>query len=383
MPKVALLILSDPMIYPPTVNAANILADKGYAVDLYGIKYNTTDKIELHANINLIYVGNQQKGIRNVWQYLYVYVWLIYHCFNKKYNFLISYDSLSVGPAFVISKLFKLKWIFHSHDLMGNVNGWYRLLKWLEKKLVKYAHIISFPQINRAESYQKELYIDKDIDIVFNGPRKSWGENSSINDKLKPIKQQFDNIIIYQGGISKYFNFESILSAIPFCKSKFALCFIGKELEYRVKEYYVQMVKSKELDDRVFFLNPVGYNEIPSITKYCTLGLAKMAIDENVPVNDYYLIGASNKITEYISQGLPIIFPETPVNKAFLKEREIGIICNPSNPEKFASVIDELLTNQEKYHQLSSNCKKHFNEELNFDTQFEKLYQHILQITQS
>ena len=61
--SIALVILSDPKIYPPTVNAANILADKGFNVFLYGIKYNYPDKIELHPKVNLKYIGIQKKGL--------------------------------------------------------------------------------------------------------------------------------------------------------------------------------------------------------------------------------------------------------------------------------------------------------------------------------
>ena len=373
MKKIAIIILSEPLTYPPTINAANILAENKWQVNIYGIKYNTTDNINCHKNVNINYVGSNVKGIRNVLQYFYFYLWIIGKLIVDRPKIIISYDPLSVGPAIVSSWLFKIKWFYHVHDFIENPKGWYKILKYIERKFVNKAYNISFPQIERARIYKEEYNIKNEIDIVLNGPRKNWIKSSLPNLKVLEIKNKFDNIILYQGGISKHFNLEPLLMAIDICKSNFAICIIGRELETGVIDFYKSILKTDKQKNRLFFLEPTSYDKLPSITSLADIGLAKLTSNKKAPINDFYLIGASNKISEYCAFGLPILFPKTSINEFFLKNNNIGLMIDTSDYYDIAKKIDLILLNHEIKNKMKSQSLEIFSNFLNFDFQFEKI----------
>ena len=101
--------------------------------------------------------------------------------------------------------------------------------------------------------------------------------------------------------------------------------------------------------------------------------VAKLTSNLNAPINDFYLIGASNKISEYCAFGLPIIFPKTVVNEIFLMENNIGLMVDTSDPNDVAEKIDLILLNQEIKNNMKHSSLEIFNNFLNFDFQFEKL----------
>ena len=373
MKKIAFIILSEPQTYPPTINAANILTENGWIVDIYGIKYETSDFLITDKNVNFHYIGNQKKGIKNILQYLYFYLWAFIRIKKSNSKLIYSFDPMSIGPSYFISTILGLKWFYHVHDVLDNPIGWYKFIKWLEKKYAKKAFNISFPQIERAEMYKKAMQILKPIDIVFNGPRRTWGLTNIPDKRIENLKNTHKNIIIYQGGISKKFNFEIMLNAINLSKSTFAFCIIGRELESGSIKYYQEMISIFGLKERVFFLPPTNYDYLPSITSQGTIGLAKFTSDKNAPLNDYYLIGASNKIAEYLSMSLPIIFPNTSVNIDFLKHHKIGLACNSDEPIELAKTIDSILLNKKTENEMRKNAREIFENNFNFDSQYEKI----------
>ena len=377
MKKIVLLILSEPHTYPPTINAANILNENGWEVLILGIRYKTTDYIKLNSGIQLKYIDKHRKGLANFIQYLFYFPWSLSQCFLFNPKVILSYDSMSVGPAFLISKSFKIKWFYHIHDLLGNVQGWYKIIELIEKKFAHRANTISIPQKERAELYKNYLKKDIKIDVVFNGPRKKWIKNYKSNLIMQSLKQKFEKIIIYQGGLSTHFNLEIMLEAMKFSKSEFAFCIIGRELEVGIKKRFELLIKRFSLEERVFILNPLGYDDLASITSLADIGIAKLTNDNNAPINDYYLIGASNKNAEYSAAGLPIIFPNTEINKAYLEEYPIGVTCNTNSAIDLAKTIDHLFENIKYYEYLSLLSRETYLEKLNFDTQFETLLKKI------
>src|SRR5205085_7081008 len=95
--------------------------------------------------------------------------------------------------------------------------------------------------------------------------------------------------------------------------------------------------------------------------------------EDNAPFNDRFLIGAANKLTEYVACGLPVILQESMPNKVFLEQYPIGMLTNTNDKHRFAKDIDELLSDDQKRLRISASNKKMFIEDLNFDTQFEKI----------
>jgi glycosyltransferase involved in cell wall biosynthesis len=382
--KIGMLILSDPHIYPPTMNAANILAEEGHRVFIYGVKsHKSKEHVKLNPSVQLIYLSDTKTGLGGIQTYLKAYIQLLVESIRNKFDWIIAYDASAVGPAFFASKLKGSKWIYHQHDFWQNPIGlWQKFLHKLEYKLGSRADIVSFPQEERAKIFREKSKMKNLPLIVYNGPRLKWAEGVPISSQpLQALKERFKHILIYQGGISKYFGFENLIRSINFCKSTFAIVFIGKELETGMKEELSQLALKNGVDERVVFLESlVEYDQLPSITGMADIGIAKLTNDEtNAPFNDRFLAGASNKLTEYMAMGLPIISADTEDNRKFFLPDQIGVLCDTNVPRNIAATIDKLLGDEHYRHYLSEINRKNFADKYNYDLQFRKILEIINQ----
>lgn len=375
--SILLLIYSDPLHFPPTINAANILAEKGNKVYLVG--YENTDNWSQVLNSSVFFesLGYPKKRLYSVVAFIKSIFFLRKFLQKHKIVWLISYDAKSVLPSFIATLFTKTKWIYHQHDFWEHPHGlWEKFIWTTERKLTRYANHVSFPQAQRALIFKKIASLKREPIIVFNGPRKGWLELVADESKIiKEYRQKFSYLLIYQGGWSKYFVLERLFDAIALCKLNVGLILLGEEREKGVRDYYIQYLQNLGISDRVFLASKyIPYEELPGYTKYCDLAIAKLTGDsDEAPFNDRYLIGAANKITEYIACGLPIILQQSEPNRLFLERYPIAIMTNTNDKIAFANTIDEILLNEVKRKDMAQKNKEIFRNELNFDDQFDKI----------
>ena len=375
--NVALLIYSDPLHFPPTINAANILSENGKGVHLVGFDNKDNWSQQLNVSVKFTSLGPSKTGWRSVTAYFKSIFFLRRYLRKNQISWLISYDAKSVLPSFIATRFRKTKWIYHQHDFWEHPAGvWEKFLWRCERRLARYADHISFPQVQRAAFFKKVAKLKEDPLILFNGPRKKWIElTTEVNTVVQQFRSQFTYILIYQGGWSKYFALERLFDAMAVCKASVALIMLGEERETGLRENYLQYLKNLGITDRVYLAEKyIPYEELPGFTKYCDAAIGKLTGDiDDAPFNDRYLIGAANKITEYIACGLPVILQDSEANQIFLEQYPVGILTNTAAKNEFSGTIDELLNDQPGLDQFKQRNKDIFLRELNFDQQFQKI----------
>lgn len=376
-----MLIYSDPLHFPPTINAANILAEKGASVYLLG--YDNTDNWSQQTDnrINFISLGNNLTGWRGVLQYLGSIRFLRRFLRKNNIQWLISYDAKSVWPSRMATKNSNTKWIYHQHDFWEHPTGlWGKFLWNKERSLARYADYVSFPQQQRADYFKTVAHLKTDPLIIFNGPRKNWTDLAVKEDPvITELKKKFSKILIYQGGWSKYFALERLFNALAISNKRIALVVLGEEREKGIRDHYKDYLLNLGISERVYLAEKyIPYESVPGFTKYCDAAIGKLTgDDDDAPFNDRYLAGAANKITEYIACGLPVILQDAEANKAFLKKYPVGILVSTKETPAFANMIDTLLFDEDRLKEIRSRNKRIFLEGLNFDKQFDRIVEVI------
>lgn len=371
------MIYSDPKVYPPTIHAANILCEMGWTVYLIGVKYpSAPENIFIDTRVKMVYRGSQSTGIQNKLDYFLFIIFLNWFTLTRGIRFLIAYDAMAVLPVYLSTSFTSKKWFYHQHDYFDKGNSFFqRLAVRFEKKISKNAAFTIFPQVQRADIFARENGLCKTPLIVFNGPRKSWAyDNQPINKQIIELRKKFSFLLVYQGGWSKYFGIENLIKAISHVRSDVAVVMMGKELEVGIKEYYLRLSEEQKVKERFLFLDHVPYDLLPSVTRYCDIGIAKLTNDnDKAPLNDRFVIGASNKVTEYIACGLPVITCKSEPNQHFFSQFPVGVMCDVEDPVKFAAAIDELLCNKDRMSAFKITNKEIFLATLNYDDQFKKV----------
>lgn len=378
MLSIDIVILSDPDYYPPTINAANILAEKGHRVTLIGIKYPKVQAQRVHGHIQRIDYGRHRTGLMNILQYCWFYVWYLFRLLRRRPHWVLAYDAMSAGPVRFAAGISGVKWAFHSHDLLTDAPGWYRFIAWMEKKAMRHADLVSFPQEDRAGKLMKEARLATMPSIVYNGPRQSWSRRElPPHAALRDWISQNKFIVLYQGQFASFFNLEVLIRSMALLPGNVCLCMIGRALEEGITGRYELLIKELGLTARIKLLPSVPYDEVPSVTKNCHLGVAKLAFGTDVPFNDYFLTGASNKISEYLNCGLPVLMAETEVNTSFYGHRGFAVFVSESSPEAVASAIARVYEQPALYQSLKAAAVRAGQEVFNYDAQFEKIAQRI------
>src|SRR5205085_1443708 len=87
-------------------------------------------------------------------------------------------------------------------------------------------------------------------------------------------------------------------------------------------------------------LPPVGYDQVAQFTPGADVG---HALYEPVHVNNLYIATASNKIMEYMADGLPLLVSDTPSLKSIVNKYQCGLTADEKSPESIAAAVNTLL----------------------------------------
>ena len=85
------------------------------------------------------------------------------------------------------------------------------------------------------------------------------------------------------------------------------------------------------------------------------------------------LLGASNKLNEYAACGKPCLVPNSQDYIEFLGCNKIGIALDPGEFTAAAHGINEVLSNNLLYNELSKNSLEYFRSKGSFDIQFKPI----------
>jgi glycosyltransferase involved in cell wall biosynthesis len=83
-------------------------------------------------------------------------------------------------------------------------------------------------------------------------------------------------------------------------------------------------------------------DELHQYTVQAELG---MSLEENLGLNYYYAL--PNKLFDYIQAGVPVVVSDFPEMAKVVRDYNIGMAVNDRNPENFAAILNEMLTNEE------------------------------------
>ena len=226
--RVALVMLSDPNLYPPTLNGAKLLIEKGYEVDLIGLEYKKQPSINIDNRIKLKYIGYLKGGVYFRIIYIKLCLLMIVQALRGKYAFYICYNHKAMLPVYLGSLISGKKCIYHNHDISTRPQkyGFNYFLKWFEKWSINKMDLVVVPQKERADFFLKEIGLNNAPLIIYNCPLRNWSNNKIHPDIIKYHKSH--KIIIYQGDLNWKRGLKSIILSMEYWDEDWMFCLVGK-----------------------------------------------------------------------------------------------------------------------------------------------------------
>lgn len=218
--------------------------------------------------------------------------------------------------------------------------------------LKKYDYIIT-PHSHVVESLKNKV---KNIELIANFPLVKTLNNFSLEDYLKR-----DNIICYTGTVYSYSNQELLASSLTFIES----------LKYHIAGYiddeFLSNLKKLDKKDVIKFFGRISWYELSSFYQKATIGYVLY----DYKLNLGYKLGSygTNKIFEYMEEGLPFICTDYILWKEICDKYNCGLYVEPGNRVQLSNALNYLVNNKSEAYKMGQNGKLAVKNFFNWDTQ--------------
>ncbi|MGY8822761.1 MAG: glycosyltransferase family 4 protein [Candidatus Latescibacterota bacterium] len=169
-------------------------------------------------------------------------------------------------------------------------------------------------------------------------------------------------IVLYQGGFLTDNGLqEQIHAAKDFGDAAFVLIGSGP-CEEELKE----IVRQNRLEERVYFIDRVPFNELHSYTCSADIGLCLI---KGTGKSFYYSL--PNKLFEYMMAGLPVLASDFPEMQRVIDETGTGTSVNPSDIRAISQAVCAILADPKlrlQQREAAQQAARHFNWEQEAET---------------
>jgi glycosyltransferase involved in cell wall biosynthesis len=369
--KRALFLQStDPATYPPILHSQALLLERGWQVWNLSLPIaGEQKKITPHPNLQVIELPARATHVVSAKLWI-TYAWhALKLAFKVKPHLVYGSDSL-VALAQLLSAT-HAKRLYHEHD-SPEIGDMRAVLRWLRGRMLSVQDWIVYPNTERADVMQQQQYFDKQLlRIVWNLPRR----NEVVLTKLAP---SVPLKLYYHGNISPVLLPETVLQAVIRLKGRVQLQVLGYEVNAQTA--YLNRLKalSAASPDCFVYLGQRSRSELIAAASDADVGFAAFPM-ETENINLRHLIGASNKVFDYMAAGLVVLVNQ---NKDWHEQFVMpghALAVDPSNVDSIEAVLIQLLESPELLQQISARNRAQITFHWNSENHMGRLIEEIEQ----
>lgn len=346
-PRALLVQDADVRHYPPMYNAAEILAERGFAVEI--VHRRSEDEDGPYPRGATIHApaargGSAMRELRLVCRAVRV-------ARHFKPDVIIGYDFRGAVAAAITRTLVSLlgrrpALVYHNHDAIDWSSGsrLRRPGKRLESHIARAADLVVLPDQERAAWYAAEHRLPTLPLTQWNCPRlRRESRTNVLRELLRARGYQFNRIVIrQQANIGPGHAIEATVRSIPRWPPDAGLVLVGSvSAKYRAQ--LMTLAAAAGVAERVAIVPRVPYERVFALVSGADVGLA---LYDPVDVNRRTNAGASNKLFEYAAAGLPIIASDFAGFVSVVEGNRVGLCVSPGSPEEIADAVNSLLGTQ-------------------------------------
>mgnify|MGYP001770751853 CR=1 FL=1 len=268
----------------------------------------------------------------------------------KKSDIIHCNDLNSLPIGVIIKKFFNkdVKIVYDAHEYETELNGLKgiqkKLVKWLERKLIKYADKVITVSDAIADEYVKLYDIEKPSLVLNTPPYKEIQKKNIFRETLDILEDQ--TIFLYQGGLSRGRGIEILLEAFKTIDNENAvIVFMG----YGPLESLIQNT-SKEYKN-IYFHQAVSPDILLDYTSSADFGIS--TIEDSCLSYRYCL---PNKMFEYLMAEIPVIVSNLYEMKRLVELNNIGTVAKENTSQGLKEAIEEAVKLDKE--ELKTNIQK-------------------------
>lgn len=362
--------------YPPTLNQANLLANKGLRVGIIDLYADGVNHTNLNPNVMRWQPHKQWNSkaeslppIPTRWMN-----WLNFHktcrqiLHHFRPNVVISYDMH--GCIHSKPKPNRFHTVFHYHELVEAEKkmgiGPRISCQWV-MHYSRRADLVIFSDSYRASIFEREARLRTKTEIVMNCPTTIPSVPiSNLSHTLSELGLSHKQVVCYLGSIGFNQGLVEVAKSMYLWPKDAIFILIGPYHQKIKKKIEVES-RLANVGNRVLFLGSKPHEEALSLAAGSDIGLS--VIQPNTK-NLLYSAGAVNKRFEYMALGLPQVTNAGIGVADIIEKNDCGVCVDPKSPEQIGKAILNLLKNPEKRHAMSLNARSSHLSEFNYENQF-------------
>lgn len=360
--KILYIQYTNPAGFPPLENSSRLLADAGWQVKFMGTGALGSQTITFppHKNIKVELAQFCYPGLK---QKLH-YAWYCFKTFKEivfsDYACVYVSDIFSCPIGWIAAEWLGTQVIYHEHDSPEAPTSLFmKGLHWTRRQLSHKAKFCVFPQIERAQLFQR-VFSRSNIQICHNMPlrARAYQNTRSSEGEFK---------LWYHGSLIPTLLPMTLVQALALLPKSVTLQFAGYETLSFPGFVDQLLAKAKELGvgSRVIYYGALSLDSLFEKTRSCDLGIALFDRNFREP-----MVGASNKPFDYMACGLPLLINDSAEWTHFFEKPGFGKSCNPESAESIAETIGQLLAHPEKLNEMTQLSLDKIKTEWNYETQF-------------
>jgi hypothetical protein len=341
--RVLQVIDADPMAYPPTINAARVLAGSGAHVRCIGGMRGQRPLLAMPDRVSVEYLvyGSWEKGLRKL------------HWAAGRFRFraqiaqivrdwqphlVIAYDT-GAGWA-VLPLLGRTRTVLHIHDNENaNAQSWRSVRTWqwhsLKRRAVEFTMRV-VPDAERAAHLRDEWGVQGAFQVVGNvPPRRAPVRNHVLRDLLEIPDASPLAVVVGNMGL-----FSATAKALARTRLPWHLAVIGAGDQTAVVRMR-QVAAEAGVASRIHVFSHTSYDVVRTWLLGCDVGLALHPSDSRT-INWQRIGTGSVKVMEYTAAGLPSIVCSRAAFSQLAAQSGALEVIDREDEEGIAAALDRL-----------------------------------------
>ena len=368
---------TDPAGFPPIEHSTRLLADRGWDVLLLGTGTFPIQDFQFptHARIRLKKIAFVQGGFRQKLLYVYFFFWTLYWTLRWKPEWIYASDALVCPIVCMIQKIVDVRVIYHEHDSPDVDRESSRFMKMIHAyrdKLGRDATLCVLPQEDRLRQFLDTTKRTKSTFCVWNCPRLDEIPNLAAHPKPELV-------IYYHGSITPSRLPPTLIVAASRFGGAVRLKIAGFEVLGAVG-YLQELLKMASDCGVPGLVKPLGKitprRKLFQFASMADVGLSFIPTTAH-DVNLRYMVGASNKVFDYMACGLPLLVSNGPEWVSTFVEPGFARACNPDDVDEIEVALRWYLDHPDERREMGRKCQKKIQQAWNYEAMFASVVSEI------
>jgi glycosyltransferase involved in cell wall biosynthesis len=367
MMRVLYLQYTNPGAYPPLVRGARLLAESGAEVCMLGTRVPGLDALDVQPTPDVCVKLTEAAadGWRLKAHYARYAAWVTRESASWRPDWIYASDLLSAPVALAVAAVTGARVVYHEHDAPSLAHESWTIKRCLDarRRLLRQADIVITPNADRSTGLS-QIAGGRPVLTVWNCPRRPHQELRKARDWSGPR-------VIFRGSINADRLPVTVAEALARAPDDVHLDIAGYET-VGSRGHVAELLSTAArlgVGDRIRFLGTVPNETLAEICQQSDLGLALMpvgSLDENMR----HMTGASNKVFEYLSDGVIPLVSDLPDWRAMFVDPGYALACDPRDPDSIASAFSWSAHHRDEMRAMALRAWERLQSDWSYEAQF-------------